>query len=235
MRVFVFVLVFANLLFFAWTRGYLGSGETDALRAGEPLRASQLRIVSNDQPPEGARAENTSPPSAESLAEPPAESLAGSPRGEVCIALSEVPQLEADALERLFAEKLPAFRLSRAAMPGSVSYWVHIPPFRTRREAESKVGELRRLGVREYFIMQEGADSFAISLGLFSTPGAAESTLAALRERGVRSARLAERPRNSGLAQIELVGPESQAGEARQALGQALPQAKPGVCARATS
>lgn len=147
-----------------------------------------------------------------------------------------MPQAEADALERLFAEKLPGFRLSRTVMPGNSSYWVHIPPFKTRREAENKVAELKKLGVKDYFVMQEGgADSFAISLGLFSTQEAAESSLAALKEKGVRSARLVERPRKSALARIEFQGPEAQAGEMRQTLGQVLPQAEPGACGRSTA
>lgn len=231
MRTVVFLLVLANLLFFAWTRGVLGTGDPDALRAGEPLRADQIRLVSNDQPPAENRARVAeAPPPAEPAApvEPPQES--------VCIALSDVPQAEADTLERLFAEKLPAFKLSRTAMPGNSSYWVHIPPFKTRREAENKVAELKKLGVKDYFVMQEGgADSFAISLGLFSTQEAAESSLAALKEKGVRSARLVERPRKSALARIEFQGPEAQAGEMRQTLGQVLPQAEPGACGRSTA
>jgi cell division septation protein DedD len=151
---------------------------------------------------------------------------------EACFVLSDVSQNEMDSLERLFAEKLPAVRLLRTAMPGNSSYWVHIPSFRTRREAESRVEELKRAGIKEYFITQDTGDGYTISLGLFSTQKAAEFTLAALRDKGVRSARMIERPRRSTLSQIEILGPESQAMEIQQALGQALPQAKPGICDR---
>ena len=113
---------------------------------------------------------------------------------------------------------------------------MHIPPFKTRSDAENKVAELKKLGIKEYFVMQEGGtDGFAISLGLFSTQEAAESSLAALKEKGVRSARLVERPRKSALARIEFQGPEAQAGEMRQTLGQVLPQAEPGACGRSTA
>jgi hypothetical protein len=172
-------------------------------------------------------------------AEPPLSSGAPAPpppiatlNEEACFALSDVSQSELDSLERLFAEKLPAVRLLRTAMPGNSSYWVYIPSFRTKRDAEIRVEELKRVGVKEYFIMQDTGDGYAISLGLFSTQRAAEFTLAALRDKGVRSARMTERPRRSALSQIEILGPESQAMEMRQALDQALPQAKPGVCDR---
>ena len=226
MRTLVFLLVLANLLFFAWTRGALGLGDADAPRPGEPLRADQIRLVSNDRSPEAgrARAEEPSPP-----AEPP-------PQPDVCVALSEVPQAEADALERLLAEKLPAFKLVRAAAPGNSSYWVHIPPFKAKREAENKVAELKKLGVKEYFIMQEaGIEGFGISLGLYSTQEAAEAALAAFKEKGVRSAVLAERPRKPAPAQIEVHGPEAQAGEMRQLLAQAMPRAEPGGCGRSAA
>mgnify|MGYP000975354702 CR=1 FL=1 len=148
MRTVVFLLVLANLLFFAWTRGVLGTGDPDALRAGEPLRADQIRLVSNDQPPaeNRARVEEAPPPAEPPPAEPPQEN--------VCVALSDVPQAEADALERLFAEKLPGFRLSRTVMPGNSSYWVHIPPFKTRREAENKVAELKKLRSQGWFTLE---------------------------------------------------------------------------------
>lgn len=84
--------------------------------------------------------------------------------------------------------------------------------------------------------MQEaGIEGFAISLGLYSTQEAAEAALAALKEKGVRSAVLAERPRKPAPAQIELHGPEAQAGEMRQLLAQAMPRAEPGGCGRSAA
>jgi hypothetical protein len=229
MRVFVFFLALANLLFFAWARGHLGSGDADDWRVEEQLRPERIRIVSKDQPPEETweRVEEDVLPVLPSEEPPVVEAVPE----DVCVVLNEVSQSEADTLTRLFAEKLPAFKLSRTGAPG-LAYWVHIPPFSTRREAESKVAELRRLGVQEYFIMQEDVGSFAISLGLFSTPGAAESALAALRERGVRSARLVERPYSSVLSQIELTGPRQRAGEMQRVLAEVLPRARLGVCDR---
>lgn len=244
MRVFVFLLVLANLLFFVWAHGYLETAETGAFQADDQLRANQIRIVSNDQPPELAPSplpDPSSPPAVASLppvepasAEPPAPPTEP-PREEICVALNNVSPAEANSLEGLLAEKLPRFRLSRRGAPVTPNnYWVHIPPLRTRRDAENKVLELRNLGVREYFITPEG-DGFAVSLGLFSTQGAAESSLATLREQGVRSARIVERPRRPTPSQIELLGPRPQAGELRQLLGQALPQARQGACGRNTA
>jgi hypothetical protein len=232
MRVFVFLLILANLLFFAWARGYLGGAEPDALRSGSQLRPDQIRIVSNDQPPDEKKRASGAPDETGPASVTPPTTPVEPSDDEVCFMLSDLTQTMADSLEHLFAEKLPEFKLLRVAMPGSSTYWVHIPPFRTRREAENRVDELKRLGIKEYFIMQDGGDSYAISLGLFSTPGAAESTLAALREKGVRQARMIERPRKSFLSQIEFLGPESQTEKMLQMFRQVLPQANPGACTR---
>ena len=116
-------------------------------------------------------------------------------------------------------------------MPGNSSFWINISPFKTRREAESKVEELKKLGIKDYFIMQEGnADSFAVSLGLYSSRDAADTALAALKDKGARSARLTERPRKSSLAKIELRGPEAKADEMRVALGNMASKIKTIAC-----
>jgi hypothetical protein len=226
MRILVFLLVLANLFFFVWTRGDFGGSEPDALRATHQLRAERIRIVSNDLPPIVPTVE-PSPSPVEPPAPPPEPPPAPPPR-EVCVALADVPQTGADELERRFARELPAFKVTRLSAPESL-WAVYIPSLKTRREAEGKIGELKRLGVTEYFIMQEG-DGFSISLGLFSTQGAAESALGALKDKGVRSAKLIARPRKISLSRMEFLGPESQTGEMRRLIGEALPEAKPTAC-----
>jgi hypothetical protein len=75
---------------------------------------------------------------------------------------------------------------------------VFIPPqTRTddlRQAALRKAGELKKLGVQDYFIVQEeGPYRWAVSLGVFRSEEAAQARLAALRVQGVRSARVGPR------------------------------------------
>ena len=63
-----------------------------------------------------------------------------------------------------------------------------------RQGANRKVAELRKLGVEEFFVVQDDPDfRFAISLGVFKSRDAARSRLAELRAKGVRTARIGER------------------------------------------
>jgi hypothetical protein len=73
-------------------------------------------------------------------------------------------------------------------------YWVHIPPLKTKAEADRKVRELRDLGVTEFFVVQEaGPWRNAISLGIFRSEETAQAFLAKLRQQKVRSAITARR------------------------------------------
>jgi hypothetical protein len=84
-------------------------------------------------------------------------------------------------------------QLERAVVDAG-GYWVHIPPLKTKGEADRKVRELRDLGVTEFFVVQDaGPWRNAISLGIFRTDEAAQTFLAGLRKRGVRSAIAARR------------------------------------------
>lgn len=220
MRTIVFLLILANLLFFAWTRDYLGlSRDPDAYRAGEELRADQIRIVSNDEPPpETPRKEKAAKP----VELPPAE---------VCVRLAEIPPGDADTAATLLAEKLPAYKVGKTETRAASSHWVYIPPLKSKREADIKVAELKKLGVKEFFLVQEsGPNNLAISLGLFSTEDAAAAALEALREKGVRSARMVERPGKATAVEMEIRGPEAQGDEMRLLIGQALPKARLASC-----
>ncbi len=71
----------------------------------------------------------------------------------------------------------------------SDSYWVHMPPMKSRADAEKKANEVRALGVTDFYVVLEaGPAQFALSLGVFKTEEAANIQLAQLRSKGVRSA-----------------------------------------------
>jgi len=89
--------------------------------------------------------------------------------------------------------ELPAGQVERVVTDAD-GYWVHIPPLKTRAEADRKARELMDLGVTDFLVVQDaGQWRNAISLGIFRTDEAAQTFLAKLKQQGVRSAIAARR------------------------------------------
>ncbi len=111
----------------------------------------------------------------------------------------EIPRMEAAIAALELAQPLV-----RRATQEAAGYWVFMPPLRNKAEIDKKIGELKALGVTEFFVVQEaGQWRNAISLGIFKTEEAAENFHAELRKQGVRSA-VVER-RENFLKQVALL------------------------------
>lgn len=240
MRAFVFLLVLANLVFFAWAQGYFGREEgPDAVRLGQQIAPERLKVLSSGRAP-------ASSPEAAAPAEspgagngPPEAALAQAARpdaapAERCLSWSGLSSTEADRLDALLEETRFAGlrRVRHGTAAGKSSWWVFIPPQASRAAAEKKAGELRQLGISEYFIVQDPpAQRHALSLGIFSTEQAAEAHLAALQAKGVRSARAAPRAtgRETGIV-LEVSGSDPSIGAFAETARQSFPKAAAGVC-----
>lgn len=220
MRILVFLLILGNLLFLAWSQGFLGSSSNpDALRVQQQLLADQVKVLSRGEPP----AVVSQPKQPEKVAEIKAV--------DICLVLSDLPMEAVARVERMLAEELPAFKSERAAISGTSSYWVIIPPLASKADVDTKVAELKQLDISEFFVVQEsGPNNRAISLGLYTSNAAATSQLERLRKKGVRSARIVERIVKPTLASLEIRGPAAQADSLSQAILGVLPESKPVVC-----
>ncbi len=225
MRVFVFILVAANLVFFAWTQGYLGErGSPDAIRLQQQLEAERLRVLSRDAPPVAAAAAAKAPEKKAEKAAPV----------EKCLAWTGLADADAGALDALLADKFSNLRRERHVLPEISTWWVFIPPLANKAEADRKSGELKRMGAPEFFVVQEaGPYRWAISLGIFSSEQAAGERLDALREKGVKSARVARRSTTRPeQVSFELTGPEPLVDAARDAVAAQLPEVKTAACGK---
>ena len=247
MRVLVFLLVLANLLFFAFARGYLGGGDNpDAERLRQQLQPERIHIVSKGEPaqeasgtpsdatpsPEAAPdvvsgkggAEMPVPAASAAVPESKAEEKKAEDRKaeerkaeekraeekraeekkaeekkaaqqaaqQACLAWPDLPVADADRLVALAHKRYPGVTLSRSTVAAEGSNnWVFIPPLPSKADAERKAGELKKLGVSEFFIVSEaGPNQYAISLGLFASEQGAKDLLEALKAKGVRSAKV---------------------------------------------
>lgn len=236
MRLFVFLLVLVNLLFFVWTQGYLGSkAGPDSLRLQQQLLADQVNIVVRGEP--SAAPETVAEKPLEKAPEPPVDKAAGPPpETPVCLLWNDLPLADADRFERLLVKKFADFKPLRSVRAGSRNYWVFMPAQASRQDAERKTDELKRLGISDFFVVQDtGPHHLAISLGIFSTEGAASEHLEALRAKGVRTARVGERSSKPALASLEVKGPAAQSGALQQLFGVQFPQSRPVACKEAAA
>jgi len=183
-------LVAINGALFAYGQGYLGhfsGNEHEPQRMKNQLNADKLAIVSPDK---------ATVPAAPAVSEKKEEAMACLEIGTFLIGDAHKFEVKLEPLQL-------GDRQSRHNLPGTEvsSYIVFIPSQGSKEGADKKAGELRALGVTNYFIMSDSPNmKWGISLGVFHTEAAAQNQLAALIKQGVRTARIA--PRMSGSKQL---------------------------------
>ncbi|MGE5384709.1 MAG: SPOR domain-containing protein [Betaproteobacteria bacterium] len=242
MKLLVFVLALANLLFFAYAEGYFGQPDNpDAIRLQKQIRPENIRVAGRGEPPaaetsakNGAAkaaepAKGAEPAKAADPAKPaptpetPKEAVAPHP-AETCVAWSGLATRDADRLSALLAEKFDDFKQARRITPaGTPGWWVFIPPQPNKAEADKKAAELKKLGISDFFVVQEtGPNHWAISLGIFSLESGAKDRLNALKEKGVRSARMGPRNNQETQHALEARGPASRQPALQAAVAEVL-------------
>ena len=198
---FVFwLLAGVNLLVLAIGQGYLGSFRTETrepARLKNQLQAGKLTLLTQEQATAPA-----APPVAEERATPAAAVPAPAP-SYACTEVGNFLLADGRRFEAQVAALELGDRQSRRNVAGQdiSSYMVYIPPQGSKEGADRKAGELKQLGVTNYFIMNESSPlRWGISLGVFKSETSAQSQLAMLNKQGVHSARVA--PRYSASKQL---------------------------------
>ena len=170
------LLLLGNIAFFAAMQLPQGKAGSEAMASHAPYLAEKIRLIAEDETPATA----------------PSHPAATPVSPQVCLewglfAEQELVQARA-ALKPL---KLGDSDISVRSVPAKASsYWVYIPPLKSRPEANKKVEELKALGIQDSFVMQDNNKwRYAVSLGVFSTQEAADKHLAELRAKNVKSAK----------------------------------------------
>jgi SPOR domain len=190
------VLVLANIGLLMWATWYRGGvGE---VRAPNPVFHPE-QMVPLSAPGVALRARKN---------ERPEPSLVAAKPRPRCVSIGPFASAElADkAVLSLMAEKQAATRRSEERkLEGS--YWVHLAPFTNRKQAEQRLKEIERLGIRDVLIMPDADGNPAISLGLFTQADNAQKRLQELAQKGVQ-AQQEIRYRTESLAWFDLRLPE---------------------------
>lgn len=184
MRLVFFLLLLANVLLFAWTR------------VGTELAMSESFLLSQQINPDAIRL--LDPREVGQLAAKKPEL-----KGLACLEWGALSTADLERAKTVLAVFSEGAKISERRMEESAAYWVYMPPRATRQDAQVKAAELKRLGIDEFFIVQdEGKFRFAISLGVFRTADAARAYLDTLRNKGIRTAVVG--PRDTQVTKVYL-------------------------------
>ena len=183
MRLFFFLLVFANLVFFAWTQGYLGASDDsrEPQRLANQLQADKLRIVRAVQAP------------------------AVKKEDQACRLITGLTVADAETLKAALAAIGGEMKILPSAEPPL--YLVLIADLANKAAADKKAAELTRFGVAEQSLAALDGGRYEIILGNFPAEPAAREFLQGLVKRGIKSARVDRREQPALKARIEARAP----------------------------
>ena len=185
MKLAFLLVVLVNLLLFAWQQGAFGRfGESgrEPERVARQIEPERFRVLTEaDVQALRERATQGNAPLDLNSA-------------QACVEFGDFPAADAARAEKMLAALSPGVKVEPRPVETPGWYMVYLPPHKTWAEAERRADELRKLGVKDLFVMNENAPmKFAISLGSFRDPAAAKSHLAVLEKMGVKGVRMSDR------------------------------------------
>jgi len=242
LKFFFWLLLAANAVMFAYQRGYLESmlpSGREPQRLARQLRPEAIRLVPKPPPepktePNPDAAQPSAPAAPATAVPPPSTRAAGGATAAVaatqaaaadCVEIGNFGAEDAKRFAALLAGLGARVKVAQRNVPEVASHIVYIPPQGSKEGAEKKAGELRRLGINDFFIIQDDSSlRWGISLGVFKQEDAARAHLLSLGQKGVHSARLGERSVSSNLTAFQLRGLDGQGKAALATIGAAFPR-----------
>ena len=167
MRWIFFLLLLANAVFFGYMQ-FSGGRSEESLSAHAPLNAENVHLL-GIAPLPSAKPKPAAP--------------------QVCLEWGSFANAELEQAKQALKRLNLGGKVAVRDMGEHVTYWVLIPPLKSKQDAEKKLAQVKALGVDDVALMPE-RDKWhnAVSLGLFSTLEAANKYLEEVRKKGVRSA-----------------------------------------------
>ena len=191
LRWLVAALLLANLLFYAWTQGWLdgvagvrADGDREPERMSRQVRPESVRILppqTASQPASGASAASAASETARSSA----ACLEAGP-----FAADEIRGVDAALQAALPAEWRGGWTTVKTERPGA---WIlYMGKFANREALLKKADELKRRKVAYDEVHAPPALDMGLSIGRYDDKGAAERALVKFGEQGIHTARVAE-------------------------------------------
>ncbi|MFA5370348.1 MAG: SPOR domain-containing protein [Sideroxydans sp.] len=209
-RVWLILLLLVNVLFFVLIRWGAALTDTpEALLTQAEFNANKIRLRDAAAPRLLADPVPVSAPQAAAV--PPASQLSPEltviPPAPRCLVWGEFSGENLVQADAALATLQLGDRLQRRSVEHVGGYWVYMPPQKNINQVNRKIDQLKKLGVNDYFVVQEkGEWLHAISLGVFRTEQAAGNFLEVLKTKGVRTAKVGERQSRLKFTIFELTG-----------------------------
>ncbi len=194
-RKFFWLVVLANLGFFAFMRwGEALLRSEPGAQMPQPLNADKIKLLGFTAAKPVSAPAASPPPQQEPASQNAPTASAPPPPQAACLEWGEFSGSDLSRASADLAGLKLGDKLTQREVEHAIGYWVYIPPQKTRADVNKKIARLKKLGVDEYFIVQEkGKWQNTISLGVFKAEDVAHRFLASLKSKGVKGAVMGER------------------------------------------
>jgi hypothetical protein len=213
LKLFFWLLIGGNAALLAFRMGYMDSflaTKSESQRMENQLNADKIKLVdgkiraasaaSAATAASAASAASATPTSASTplpASVPSSASVPQSDESQKRVACTEIGDFGAEdtkKVEPLLAKLSLGDRQAKRKIQEVATYMVYIPSKGNKAGVDKKAKELKEMGIRNFFIIQDNSKMrWGISLGVFKTEAAAKNHLANLKKQGVRSARIGAR------------------------------------------
>jgi hypothetical protein len=193
MRVLFWMLLILNLgAFLYFNVGHLAP--KNVVKATADLSPEKMKLLTDDEVKLMPQRQSTSP--AQTFTPPATEPVA-------CYEWGNFTQDELGNVVTVVNAFFIKNSVEQQSSSQSTRYWVYKPPLPSAEAANAKVQELKTLGVKDFFVVQEPKMRYAISFGIFKDETLATKLMEDLRHRGVRD--VVKDVRNQGTASATLM------------------------------
>ncbi len=238
-RVWLILLLLVNVLFFVLIRwGGQLTGEPEALLVQAEFNANKIRLpdagelqlLASSAPARGVRAADVQEPAPAELAAPASRlspELSALPPPKKCLVWGEFSGENLARADAALATLHLGDKLRQDTVERIGGFWVYMPPQGGIGKVNQKIDQLKKLGVNDYFVVQEAGEwMHAISLGVFRTEQAARNFLELLKTKGVRTAKIGERQSKLKFTVFELGGIDGATEEKLQQMLRDFPESE---------
>lgn len=236
MKLAFLVLLLLNLALFAWQQGVFGrypDRGREPERIARQIEPERIRILSESEVQ--ALRERAAQSQARTPAVPP-PAPAPAPGVDLsvaqgCVEFGDFLGADLSRVETALLKLGLGSRQSARAVEMPGFYLVYLPPFKTRAEAERAVADLKKSGVKDLAVLNEGPLRYGVSLGSFRDPDLAKAHVAAVTKLGVKNARLSEKPIGMPATRFQLRELDADTARQLNAIAQEFPAQSVRACA----